>query len=150
MSTDDPWRHDHPTCINEIIQQNYELEQKSLRPCPVRKNHLVIGCPGSCSLQWILLKRGTPTAKIQGKSQVRKFGRAIIGLRRKGCQKWLFKSRRFLPPFQGHCIYIESFEREKDIVVTINRKLYPCVARTSLNYRVVQNPYLLNESPYIL
>jgi hypothetical protein len=45
MSTDDSWRHDHPTCINEIIQQNYELEQKSLRPCPVRKNHLVIGCP---------------------------------------------------------------------------------------------------------
>jgi hypothetical protein len=51
-------------------------------------------------------------------------------------------------------MYIESFEREKDIVATINRKLYPCVARTSLNllenYRVVQSPYLLNESPYIL
>jgi hypothetical protein len=135
MSTDDSCGN-HPTCINEIIQQNYELEQKSLRPCPVQKNHLVIGCPGSCSLQWILLVR--KPRRHNGKD----------------AEDGHSKGRRFLPPFQGHCIYIESFEREKDIVATINRKLYSCVARTSLslleNYRVVQNPYLLNESPYIL
>jgi hypothetical protein len=100
--------------------------------------------PGSRSLQRIQLKRCTLTAKIQGRIQVKKFGfvsncplcRGVIRLRRKGCLHRTPYSAA-VSEAQGRTwsffFIVGSFECGKDIAATINRKLYPCVARASLD-----------------